>query len=357
MLGTTSRRALSATEAVSLTLRVALEHHQGGRLREAAALYQEVQSMDAQNPDAVFLLGLIALAVHNDTAALGLLHVASKRMPKSAQVHHAYGEALHRAGRLGGALESYWRALSLDACNASAYVKVAQMLIAMKPAGGNDRAAAECLRKALQFDPSCTAAHAGLGHIHLRAGRASDAEAAYRSAISVEPQNASGYNSLGLALYQQQRFGAAADAYRGALTLRPRSPEIFLNLGNALRDLGDSRRAEECYRRAILLRPGFTAALQSLASLLCEQGETGPAAACFRQLLAVEATPAGWCDLGETLAEAGEWQEARDAYAEALKLSPRNPHALRALAMLPGNFFPHTHAFAGLTITEVSPVQ
>ncbi len=348
---------LSATEAVALTLRVALEHHEGGRLREAAALYQEVQSMDAHNPDAVFLLGLIALTVRNDAAAHRLLQVASQRLPKSAQVHHALGEALHRLGRLGAALESYWRALGLDACNAAAYVKVAEVLIAMKPSGGNDPLAAACLRKALHFDPSSVAAHAGAGQIHLRAGHPEAAEAAYRAAIALDPQNASSFNSLGLALFQQKRFAAAGDAYRRALTLQPRSPEVFLNMGNAIRELGDSTRAEECYRRAILLRPRFSAALQSLASLLRAKGENRLAAACYRQLLGMHADFQSWCDLGASLAEAGEWHEARDAYEEALKLSPLHGEASRAIARLPQIVSQGTLSPESLAVTNFSPVQ
>ena len=357
MLRTNHPGALSATEAVSITLRVALEHHQSGRLREAAALYQEVQSMDAENPDAVFLLGLIALTVRNDAAAHRLLQVASQRLPKSAQVHHALGEALYRIGRLGGALESYWRALSLDACNAAAYVKVAEVLIAMKPTGGNDALAAACLRKALHFDPSSIAAHTGLGHIHLRAGRPEAAEAKYRAAIVLDAQIASSYNSLGIALYQQKQYSAAADAYRHAVTLKPRSPEVFLNMGNAIRDLGDSPRAEECYRRAILLRPRFSAALRSLASLLRARGENRLASACYRQLLAVHADADGWCDLGATLADAEEWLEARDAYDEALRLSPGHPGASLALSRLPGAGLQYSLSPESLTLTEASPVQ
>ena len=357
MLRTTFPGALSATEAVALTLRVALEHHQSGHLREAAALYQEVQSMDAENPDAVFLLGLIALTVRNDAAAHKLLQIASQRLPKSAQVHHALGEALYRVGRLGGALESYWRALSLDACNAAAYVKVAEVLIAMKPTGGNDPFAAACLRKALHFDPACIAAHMGIGHIYLRAGQSENAEAAYRAAITLNPQVASSYNSLGMALYQQKQYSAATDAYRRALTLQPRSPEVFLNMGNAIRDLGDTARAEECYRRAILLRPRFSPALKSLASLLRAKGENRLAAACYRQILAISADADTCCELGATLAEAGDWHEAREAYEEALKVSPGLVEAHRAIARLPGIPPQHSFLIEGLTIVEVSPLQ
>ncbi len=163
MLAYATQRPVSAGEAISVVLRVALEHHQQGQLREAAALYREVRGIDPDNADAVFLLGLIALSVKNYAAAELLLTLAARQMPDAPHAHKALGDALVRRGRAGQALASYWRALALDPQNASAYVDLGETLVAMKSNGGNRDRATACFARALLLDASCTAAYAGLG--------------------------------------------------------------------------------------------------------------------------------------------------------------------------------------------------
>jgi protein O-GlcNAc transferase len=294
MFPATSSRALSAREAVSLTLRTALEHHERGRLSEAAALYREVLGIQPGNLDSIFLLGLIALAVKNHLAAERLLSIAAERMPKAAFAHRALGEALTRLGRWGAALDSYWRALKTDPQNAGSYVDVAEALIAMKPDGGNDEQAAACFRQALRVDASLASAHAGLGHIHLRRERPAAAEESYRAAIAFDEYCAGYHNALGASLFRQQRYSVAADAYRHALTLQPRSPEIYLNLGNALRALGDRDRAEACYRRALHLRPQYPRAMHQLVTLMSEGEENASALQCYREVAAAEPGLVNW---------------------------------------------------------------
>jgi tetratricopeptide (TPR) repeat protein len=168
MLAFAAQKAFSATETTSLVLRVALEHHQQGKLQEAAALYLEVRRLDPGNGDALFLLGLIALTVQNDSAAERLLTFAAQRMPKAAHVHRALGEARSRGGQHGPALESYWRALALDPLNAASYTNVGEALMAVKPDGGNSALATACFARALLLDAACPRAHDGLRE--LRSG-------------------------------------------------------------------------------------------------------------------------------------------------------------------------------------------
>ena len=294
MLPLPTQKFLSTREAVSLTLRVALEHHEKGHLSEAAALYREVLGIHPGNLDSIFLLGLIALSVRNDPAAERLLSIAAQRMPKAAYAHRALGEALTRLGRWGAALDRYWKALALDPQNAASYVDVAEALVAMKPSGGNDEVASACFERALRMDASLATAHAGLGHVHLRAERPAEAETAYRAAIAIDAYCAAYHNALGAALSRQQRHAAAADAYRHALTLHPRSPEIYLNLGNASRALGKGERAEACYRRALHLRPDYPRAMHQLVELMSESEENASAMESYRQVVAAPPGPVDW---------------------------------------------------------------
>ena len=42
------------------SIRIGLEHHQAGQLREAEQIYRQVLDIDPNNPEALHLLGVIA---------------------------------------------------------------------------------------------------------------------------------------------------------------------------------------------------------------------------------------------------------------------------------------------------------
>jgi tetratricopeptide (TPR) repeat protein len=161
---------LSATQAIAVTMRVALEHHERGELHQAAHLYREVLGVDAAHADASYLLALIAIAENRQPAAVQLLRTAVRNRPRAANMHRTLAELLMRMGRTAAALHCYWRILSLEPHNPIAFVDVGDVLTKIKADGGNDDAAASSYRRALNIDADCARAHLGLGHIHRRAG-------------------------------------------------------------------------------------------------------------------------------------------------------------------------------------------
>ena len=71
------------------------------------------------------------------------------------------------------------------------------------------------------------------GLTHHRAGRFSDAEAAYRRAIALQPDHPSALHLLGVLAYQGGKPDAAINLIGKAILLRPDVSEFHNNLGNA----------------------------------------------------------------------------------------------------------------------------
>ncbi|WP_043817073.1 tetratricopeptide repeat protein [Rubrivivax gelatinosus] len=115
-----------------------------------------------------------------------------------------------------------------------------------------DLAAAEtALREAIVLQPTLAEAHANLGLVLERRGRANDSEAAYREALALAPQAAPIWGLLGTLLLTRKR---RLDA------------EVALTRG------GVERLAEGCHRHALELDPDHADATQNLATLLLRQG-------------------------------------------------------------------------------------
>lgn len=145
-------------EIIEQTLAVATEHHKAGRTAEAERLYREVLDADPRQPDALHLLGVLALQGGRADDAVDLIGRAVAADGGAALFHANLGHALHAAGRQREAAESFGRGLAI-LCNAGEEY-------------GNIAALAQMVRR---YDPETRAAAAavvdagyGLGDVMRR---------------------------------------------------------------------------------------------------------------------------------------------------------------------------------------------
>jgi tetratricopeptide (TPR) repeat protein len=188
-----------------------------------------------------------------------------------------------------------------------------------------------------------------------RAGRLSQAEAAYRELLALAPGHADGLHLLGLVAYQMGRHDAALDfirqaiardggkasyhadlgavlcdlgrhdeaaaSLRVALRLRPGLAEAHNSLGVALREMGRLDEAAQCFREAARLRPGYVQAHGNLGHIMLRLGDHAAAAASFEAALRCRADRAeDHHGLGVALHALGRPAEAEACYREALRL-------------------------------------
>ncbi|MCW2242832.1 tetratricopeptide repeat protein [Azospirillum canadense] len=100
-------------DTIEQTLTVATEHHRAGRTAEAERLYREVLASSPGHPDALHLLGVIALQGGRPAEAADLIGQAVAGDQTSPLLHANLGHALHAAGRTREAALSFARALTL----------------------------------------------------------------------------------------------------------------------------------------------------------------------------------------------------------------------------------------------------
>ncbi len=100
-------------DQIEQTLAVATEHHRAGRTAEAERLYRDVLDASPGHPDALHLLGVIALQSGRAEEAVDRIAQAVAGDDGSPLFHANLGHALHACGRQREAALSFARALSL----------------------------------------------------------------------------------------------------------------------------------------------------------------------------------------------------------------------------------------------------
>jgi predicted O-linked N-acetylglucosamine transferase (SPINDLY family) len=269
---------------INQLLQAAVEHHQAGRLPEAETLYRQILAQDANHPEALHFLGLLAAQVQRREVAMELMRRAIAARPTYADAYSNLGNVLKDEGRLAEAIAAQRQAIALEPTLAEAHYNLGVVLALH----GQFAEAAAAYRKALALKVHYPEAHYNLGVVLEHQGQREEAMAAYREAIVRKPDFSDAYYNLGNLLKKNGQLDEAMTAYRQALARKPDFPEAWGNLGSTLRDQGQFDEAVAAYRRALALKPDFAEVYNNLGTALGEMGLSEEASAVFRQALAFD---------------------------------------------------------------------
>lgn len=181
---------------------------------------------------------------------------------------------------------------------------------------GNDAAAVEWYRQALQRDGAYLPAIRNLGATLNRMGRASEAAEVLRRA----PDDPAALTNLGEALISQGQAAAAVQALRRSLEADPDSVEALNNLGRALARTGDHAGASEAWRSAIRVRPDFAKAHNNLANLMNAAGRWEEARQHFEEALRDPTFALARYNYGSALAQRGALDLAERLLSDAVRM-------------------------------------
>lgn len=316
----------------------AAQWHRAGDRARAEEIYRQVLARDPNHPDALQLLGVIALDQGRHDEAEKLIRQALRQAPGSAALHTNLGNVHQARGRLEEAIRCYEAALTHDGEYALAYLNLAiahhrqsrlaaaigyyRFALALDPNSttahfnladacqrlGDLNGAIGHYRAAIAQCPQHVDAHLNLGNVLRDSGDGEQALACYQTALRLDPQHAVAHNHIGLIHAQRGELPEAIRCYRRALELKPTFAGTQNNLGNALKALREHEEACTCYRRAIELKPDFAEAYNNLAATLKEQGKLNEAIANYQQAIHCRKNyPSAHTGLTLTLLETCDW--------------------------------------------------
>jgi tetratricopeptide (TPR) repeat protein len=294
-----------------------------GRLPEAEAATRRILMFEPTHPDALNLLGSIALHAGHPEAAIGVLRQAAAVAPAATEPRINLGHALKATGRLQEAIECYREAVRRKPRDAQARYALGNGLLAD---GQHDAAEAE-LREATRVAPRFADAHNNLGHALRQLGRPKDAEAAFRRALRLAPDRATWHLNLALAVGEQRRTADAIAALHEALRLAPDNVDALHAYGTLLVRIGRFEDAIAPLRRLRALQPGTPDPFAGLAQALTALGGVEEALALAQETVRLVPDSAGArSNLGAALVALGYLREAEAEYETALGLEA--DHAL-----------------------------
>jgi tetratricopeptide (TPR) repeat protein len=169
-----------------------IEHHKAGRGEEAEKVYRSVLAKVPNQPDALNLLGVLAMEAGNHDAAFDLLERAVQARPKDPVVLNNYGNALSLVRRFEDAIRHLERALAIKPDMADSWLNLGRTL---NFAGQGERAL-KCFHRMLDLKPESQSAKSGISRALLSLGRTQEAESVARELIAAVPTASAGYVNL-----------------------------------------------------------------------------------------------------------------------------------------------------------------
>jgi len=233
------------------TLAAGLAHHGAGRGAEAEAAYRRVLDARPNHPDALHLLGVLALQGGNPAWAAELMARSIRFRPGNPACFSNLASALRRLGRRDEALACCQRALALDPDFSDALNNLANILTDQ----GKHARAAAALRRLLRLKPLLTEQRLQRAQALILDGRAGEATEELMTLLGMTPLSVAAYATLGLACRRLGRLEEAVGYYRCALGFAPGDPGVLNNLGVTLQDLGQLDPAAACFRQSIAAQP------------------------------------------------------------------------------------------------------
>ena len=305
-------------------LKAAARDHSAGRLREAAAGYEELLRGDPDNADLLHRLGIVRAQLGETHDAVRLLARAVELKPQRAPVLVNLGLALHTLGRESEALVCCDRALALDPGLAGAHRLKYSVLAAL----GEPEQALAHIGQAVRLAPGDAGALVDLGVALEAAGRGTDAGVCFERALELEPELAPAHHNLGILAARRGEHARALGHYDRALALQPQQAAVHGNRGNALRELGRLDEAAQSYGTALALEPDNAVIRRNRAALLLLMGRPADALGDYDRLTTrPDSSPADLAGRGASLVGVGRYAEALAVLDRALALAPGDVQA------------------------------
>lgn len=176
-------RPLRPTPRQTALIQQGLGLHQQRRFPEAERCYQTVLRENPRHPDALNLMGLLAVEANRLDIAIGYLQKAVALLPDQPMYLNNLGNALVLTSRNADALVHLRKAVRIDPRFADAWANLGKC----HRQSGAIAEARRCYEKALELDPRMLRARAGLAEAAAELGQFAEADAAFARILADDP--------------------------------------------------------------------------------------------------------------------------------------------------------------------------
>ncbi|MEE2617634.1 MAG: tetratricopeptide repeat protein, partial [Candidatus Poribacteria bacterium] len=256
-------------------------------------------------------LGVIAYQVENFEIAVDLIQQAVKVDPNQSSCFFSLGLTLKKQGRLGEAINAYYKVLEIEPKNADAYNNLGNIL----GLSGQLEEAVDTYRKALEINPDDIRTYNNLSVVFQKQGKLAEAIDTYYKILEIDPTDVGVCRSLGMLLTEQGKLEEAIEAYYKVLEIDSTDARIYNNLGILLKEQGKFKEAIDAYCKALEIFPGYAEAYNNLGNVLQLQGNFEDAAVVYKKALEINSQfSEAHKNLGMLLLLTGELEHGWEKY-------------------------------------------
>ncbi len=300
---------------------------QAGRTSDAIEEFEAALAQNEDEPQVHLELADALAAEGRFEEAIYHYNRALKLEPTSALAHTKLAFAISRQfpnnpAKLDEAIAHYQEALKIDPKQTDAHTNLADLLMAL----GKLPEAVEQSKAALVLQPDSAAAHANLALALFGLGRHEEAVGHFEKALQLEPKLARLEGNLALSLIALKRFDEAVTYLERDLNRHPNDAVAHFGMGNLYEKTGKTDKAIAEYERALELDPKEAAAHLNLGAISMERGQSDEALAHFNAILKDDDVPMQLRVAG-LYRQQKEYRKAIIHYRTALAADPENAEA------------------------------
>lgn len=255
---------------------------------------------------------------------IATLRQTVKDNPNDRESHAELGQLLVEQGDPAGGRDELETAVGLGAEDERIWFYLGSADIAL-----NDPAdAALQFERAENDDPSNVAVLANLVDVYLQLNRMDDAERVAKRAIALHPDQSFGFEALGTVELNRGQLDAGRKDLQKALSVDPKDYRAMLLIGKSYiaQKKPNYDLAIAQFDAVLAADPKSPDALLAKADALSGKGDVAGAVAVLQTLVKLQPEAVEFEDnIAQTYLEHNMIQQARDAFAQAIKDHPKDP--------------------------------
>lgn len=226
---TNTANGQSGRRAVEQLINAARSAYDQGDLSAAASSLEQVIARDPQQPDALYLAGVIAWRQNDNPLALQLITAALQQRDRFPRALTSLASVLMSMEEWAAARDSAQAALREQPRNPDALYNLGTSELEL----GEIESAVKHLRRAVALKPSLSAAWNNLGAHYTRCEDWAKAERHYRKAVEHDQDNEAALVNLAAMLVRLGQMDDAVRRCKQALALNPLNVNALRNLARA----------------------------------------------------------------------------------------------------------------------------
>ncbi len=199
------------------SLKLAVQQHRAGNLRQAAGLYRGILQREPQHCDALYMLGVLERQTGRVDRALELVAQAVKLSSDDPFYFFNLAGALALRGHLDEAIQHYRRAAALDPTMAEAHFALATLFERQQ----RWREALDCYESGLRYRQGDSRARSRAAALHMRLGQTQQAWESWNAAARHLQSSPIPQLGMALALERQGNWSEASVCYERAMAVAP----------------------------------------------------------------------------------------------------------------------------------------